>query len=399
MMRSIMRHGLLAALALPLLVPFAGKAREVRQPQAADIRPFCADGDFDGFLDAFIRYPDVRRAFTAPSVRVAAGTAAPASVRRDAYHARFPIMAVDWHYEIAMDGNGAPGRHVALITRHANTATWQAEWVEARFDDEGESSDLVAEVTGKPGRLSFTRSADECWQLTDDRREVPDSPFQPGPQRLACHIRSDRFLELYTAGSPFGRQEARRCLVLQERIDAVLADDPDLAALRRSIDVRMAELARTNPAIEIPLAEDDRHFRRSLMREISVLADDKTMTGPNRAVLKEQLEARLALLGDVIAERTEPAGQWRNASGTIGIAGDGGSYRIEGALADPLLLAWTCEFDERFDRDGAMLIHQAPGQEKIATRVEGGLLKIDHDGQSPSCGANGSLAGTYFPVR
>lgn len=246
--------------------------------------------------------------------------------------------------------------------------------------------------------MRFERTADGCWALTDDRRDVPGSPFQPGPQRLACHIRSDRFRDFYTGGHHFSRREALHCLVLQERIDVVLAEDPELAELRRAIDARLEQLVRANPAMQDPLADDERRFRRSLLRDLFVLVDDEAMTARNRAQLKKQLEERAADLGAMQPARAELARTWRNASGTIEISAEEGAYRIEGSLADPISLRWTCEYVERFDRDGASFIRHGPGSEHAALRVEGGLLRVEHEGQAPSCGANGSLTGTYFPV-
>lgn len=402
---GVMRRTALAvALALGVLPALPARAAPADGAQRCAISPF---GDF---FDAYLRDPAVRMRHTAPSVRLVSEGDEARVLSREAYARSFPLRMAGRHYETAGPGK-ASGRRVTISTSYRTGPTRpvplpdgttlsgrrsDVDWAEARFDAEHEA--LVAEITDTPNRLVFAGGADDCWQLVEDVRGAARSPLRPGPQRLTCRLRGDRFAQFHQDSRRHNRDDALGCMVLQSRIEAALAQDAELAALDGAIRQRIERLGADNPVFSEPLEMEQRRFRRSLMREVDVLVDEEAMTPANRQLLKEQLERHLARVRRIVPGRSDPVGRWWNTTGSFDIVRAGDGYAAEGSTVDPEYLGWTCEFTGGFRREGGRLWHEAPDGGQIAAQVKDSLLLVEHEGATEYCGSNGSLSGIYFPI-
>ncbi len=376
----------------PLLFALLGHV----PPAVAGTAQGCLGEDFTAFFRQFVESPAVRDSFTAPT----ANRTKP-----------FPIALHGWNF-IAPDSPAGAPRYLAVVLRHPTAREWRAEWVAMRYDAEpadGRWIGVPVEALGAPGRLTFAASEDGCWHLTDDARAVADSPFRPGLQRLACHVRADDYagaLAQVAAGLPDDPAslelgwDLASCLRLGQEIEHIIREDPALAALRRAGEAKLAALtAQRPPAWRAPLERDEARFRRGLMRDLFILGDGSFGEWDPRPDLSARLEGRLALLSRLERPRPGIEGQWRNASGTVTVGpAEGGRYSVEADTADIDFLGWTCEFTETMTPTGDELANDATSGAQIRLRVEGGLLLVEQEGASEFCGAGGTLAGTYFPL-
>ena len=151
------------------------------------------------------------------------------------------------------------------------------------------------------------------------------------------------------------------------------------------------------------LAQDEGRARRSIMLEQYVLADGTTKDWDLPGTLEQRFRDRLAELALIAPSRQDYVGEWINASGALDISRDGNIYRIDANPVDIGFLAWTCEFEGRMHRTKDGLELDDVEGETVHVRMRGGVLIVEHrptpGGFIGTCGANGSISGTYFPTR
>ncbi len=419
------RHGMCRALVLAVFAGMApipvtpsldAPAAERREePDAiAAAKQACRLNQFAAFLRLYIQSPEVQERFTTPYVNTAPTGVRPDFISKSEFLEQFPLAVEGWTYRAA---NRPPladrPNSVLLRTERLSASVMRVDWVIARFDvpmDDGRSIGVPVEIRDVPARILFTIGEDHCWRAIASILAPKDTPFPPGIQRLQCGLR----------GSNYGRELARvekrldrhpddldlaleiaQCMKLQGIVEKTIRDEPNLSRLSRDIENRLATLAKgQTPSARTALARDEQRFRRSLIRDQYVLADGTTGDWDLPGDLESRLQSRLDTL-----ERTEPAradfaGEWRNISGTVEIRlREDGRFDVEANPVDIDFLAWTCAFEEVLRREKDTLSFTSPDGNRVRLMLRGGVLIVEQQDGSETCGAGGSLAGIYFPIR
>ena len=188
-------------------------------------------------------------------------------------------------------------------------------------------------------------------------------------------------------------------------IEATIRADPELAAIRRDTDARLAELLpRYDEAGRAALRADEERFRRSLRRELFILAGSERVDDPDSLFdLREALARRRDWL-----RRVDPApdgleGAWESGAGSVAIRHfQSVDYTVSAGRADTDFLAWTCEYDAVLRLAGRVLEDRPGRRETIRIFRRGGVLVLEHtppsEGVTEFCGARGNLSGAYFRV-
>ncbi|MCV9907637.1 hypothetical protein OIV19_08420 [Brucella sp. HL-2] len=209
------------------------------------------------------------------------------------------------------------------------------------------------------------------------------------PQRLDCRVRYE---------------DCCRELAI---VEATIASDPELAALRRSIDTRIGDLKSqkgVDAAASAALDEDEARYRRCLRRDLYILSDSAALTEEDRSELRGRLSWRLAVLERMSLASDRLTGLWSNASGELEIKHlADGRYSVSANPVDIDLLKWTCEFsgEGRFVSD-VLTIDLGAG-EQLELNLRDGILHSSHSlcttGSSEFCGAGGHGDGVWFSTR
>jgi hypothetical protein len=378
----------------------------------------CRSNAFDRFLRLFAQSKAVRERFTADQVNVAAaGDAASHFMTKADYLGRLPIATHGWNY-VAPDSltPGKAAKYLLIRTSRVAKTVWRVDWANARFDNEpanGKWIGVPVEIRGPSGKLTFVTADDGCWRLSDDVEAPKDTPFKQGVPRLHCTVRGDDYrrelarVERGITDHPEDMGVGRDltvCAKLTDTIERTIRSTPKLNELRHAIDRKLASLARRQtPGARAALAQDEGRARRSIMLAQYVLADGTTEDWDLPGTLEQRLRDRLAELTLIAPSRQDYVGEWINASGTLDISRDGAIYNIDANPVDIDFLAWTCEFEGRMHRTKDGLELDDVEGETVHARLRGGVLIVEHrptsGGFIRTCGANGSISGTYFPTR
>lgn len=375
----------------------------------------CRSGTFDQFLRLYVESPAVRERFTADPIHVAQARAPTGFVSKMEFLDKFPLATHGWNY-VSHAGRAAEKdpSYVLLRTRHASKRDWRVNWVEARFDAGARSGRWIGvpiEIKGTATQWTFTATSEGCWRLTSQTLEPADTPFEPGVQRLQCTVRSDDYRrELGRIARDVrdhpddmeAGQDLATCAKLHDTIERTISRHPQLAHLRRETDETLVTLSRRlAPAARVALAQDERLFRRSLMRDQYVLADGTTGDWDLIGDLRGRMHARLDDLGRIAPAGKALTGIWSNASGTVEIRRmTDEEYDVEANSVDVDFLAWTCEFNDGMRLEQEALSRTYPNGDTLRLRLGDGMLIVEQgENGSNYCGAGGSLRGAYFPMK
>lgn len=186
-------------------------------------------------------------------------------------------------------------------------------------------------------------------------------------------------------------------------IEATIRTDPALAAIRREADERLAALLpQYDEAGRAALRADEERFRRSLRRELYILAgSERVDDADSLSWLRDALARRRDWLRRVDPAPAALDGVWAGAAGTVEIRHfQSADYTVTMDRVDTDFLAWTCEYEAMFRLAGPVLEARLDRGEAIRIIREGGVLLVKHtppsEGVTAFCGARGSQGGVYF---
>jgi uncharacterized protein YecT (DUF1311 family) len=189
--------------------------------------------------------------------------------------------------------------------------------------------------------------------------------------------------------------------------ERVICDSDKLSGLDQEIaDAYKAALGRlaADAAAVVALRESQRHF---------IALRDKGL-GTNPADVEPFMETHRNFLRAIAPRaRTEFLGLWESVGGVVIIKkGKGGKFAVDAeTLGDPLWGNRYCAAGGDFTMRGAALLSANGRREwnlKLTRRghllvmeeIEPAVRKPGEERRRPeTCGANGSLTGTFFPVR
>lgn len=196
------------------------------------------------------------------------------------------------------------------------------------------------------------------------------------------------------------------CAKARTGAEKTICANPQLAALDASIAKRYNEARNSLDSITAEaLLRDQRYFTK--------VRDDAFEKPFDKDKPIEELASRLkyrdAFLASLdLAERKGFTGRWRNLSGEITLwKKPDGDILYEGSAAEPHTGRWSCKVEapgkakgERLrvksvDTKGWVLNLQRQGDGLVVEEQPAGA------GSSgpPYCGLNGTLGGTFFPIR
>lgn len=196
------------------------------------------------------------------------------------------------------------------------------------------------------------------------------------------------------------------CANARTGAEKAICADPKLAALDASIAKRYNEARKSLDSITAEaLLRDQRYFTK--------VRDDAFEKPFDKDKPVEELASRLkyrdAFLASLdLGERKGFSGRWRNISGEITLwKKPDGDILYEGSAAEPHKGRWSCNVEasgkakaERLqvksvDTKGWVLNLQRQGDGLVVAEQPPGA------GSSgpPYCGLNGTLGGTFFPIR
>jgi uncharacterized protein YecT (DUF1311 family) len=189
--------------------------------------------------------------------------------------------------------------------------------------------------------------------------------------------------------------------------ERVICDSDKLSGLDQEIaDAYKAAVGRlaADAAAVVALRESQRHF---------IALRDKGL-GTNPADVEPFMETHRNFLRAIAPRaRTEFLGLWESVGGVVIIKkGKGGKFAVDAeTLGDPLWGNRYCAAGGDFTMRGAALLSANGRREwnlKLTRRghllvmeeIEPAVRKPGEERRRPeTCGANGSLTGTFFPVR
>ncbi|RYG34502.1 MAG: hypothetical protein EON93_08005 [Burkholderiales bacterium] len=184
-------------------------------------------------------------------------------------------------------------------------------------------------------------------------------------------------------------------------LEGAIRAHPHLAAVRRAIDDRLAEIAGTmTTAAALALDQDETRYRRSLRRDLFATADHTVLDEAALIDLHKRLERRLAWLGRITTGRAFE-GRWVNASGDIIITRTARAHlAISANLAEIDFLKWTCELEGEGRVREHILRAELGDGEQLELRLGDGILQSTHVVRnfSKNCGANGHANGVWFRI-
>lgn len=128
----------------------------------------CKYGEFEMFLEAFMRSEYVQKRHTANIVKV--GRLGKTTRVAHQNYGPVPIEMSDYHFIVRQDDQAifAP-ISLKVDLRSYGKGGYRLDWIRANYDDSGEGDSLgeVISTEGAPGYLIFKKSH-SCWQLTHD---------------------------------------------------------------------------------------------------------------------------------------------------------------------------------------------------------------------------------------
>ena len=128
----------------------------------------CKSGEFEMFLEAFMRSENVQKHHAADIVKVSR-QGKTKRVKRQNY-GPVPIEMMDYHFILGGSGDAASAPvSLKVETRPYGKGGYRLDWIQATYDDSGEGDSLgeLVSTEGAPGYLLFKKSH-RCWHLTHD---------------------------------------------------------------------------------------------------------------------------------------------------------------------------------------------------------------------------------------
>ena len=128
----------------------------------------CKSGEFEMFLEAFMRSRHVQKQHTARVVKVGRFGKTKRIARQN--HGPVPVEMSDYHFIIRQDDHAAFAPvSLKVDLRPFGKGGYRLDWIRANYDDSGEGDSLgdVISTEGPPGYLIFKKNY-HCWELTDD---------------------------------------------------------------------------------------------------------------------------------------------------------------------------------------------------------------------------------------
>lgn len=196
------------------------------------------------------------------------------------------------------------------------------------------------------------------------------------------------------------------CAQARKDVEKAICANPQLAALDASIAKRYNEARKALDANTAEaLLRDQRGF--------SKVRDDAFEKPFEKDKPIEELATRLkyrdAFLASLdLAERKGFSGRWRNLSGEITLwKKPDGNILYEGSTEQPRTARWSCNVEADGKVEGERLRVKSVDTKGwvLDLQRQGAALVVQEQspgaGSStpPYCGANGSLGGTFFPIR
>ena len=128
----------------------------------------CKSGEFEMFLEAFMRSRHVQKQHMANVVKVGRFGKTMSVARRN--YGTVPIQMMDYHFIIRQDEHATftpVSLKVDLLPY--GKGGYRLDWIRATYDDSGEGDSLgeLVSTEGAPGYLLFKKSH-RCWHLTHD---------------------------------------------------------------------------------------------------------------------------------------------------------------------------------------------------------------------------------------
>ncbi|WP_157838838.1 lysozyme inhibitor LprI family protein [Achromobacter sp. DH1f] len=198
------------------------------------------------------------------------------------------------------------------------------------------------------------------------------------------------------------------CARAKSGAEKAICADPKLAALDVSIASRYGK-ARSAFDAETSRALSIEQWLFVGVRDESYEHPWVNMTGA--AEIAERLGSRDKFLASlVLTPRQGFEGEWRNFGGQLKVTRQAdGRLLAEASAADPYKASWVCDTYGVGEVRGDRLVIQekdAGGWTLQLRRKGAGVVAEEvpppgdkNGASSPNCGVNGSLGGTYFPVR
>jgi len=187
-------------------------------------------------------------------------------------------------------------------------------------------------------------------------------------------------------------------------VEATISKDPELAALRRAINVRIGDMKRqhgiSSGAVKA-LEEDEAKYRRTLNRDLFILRDGTPLTQQDLLDLQDRLSRRLSALERMSLTADQFIGLWSNGAGELEIRLlPDGRYYVSAYPVDIDFLKWTCELSGRGRIVNGVLVTNLGSGERLELSLLNGTLHSEHEqrhtGYSEYCGAGGHVGGTWF---
>lgn len=196
------------------------------------------------------------------------------------------------------------------------------------------------------------------------------------------------------------------CAKARTGAEKAICANPQLAALDASIAKRYNEARKSLDAVTAEaLVRDQRYFTK-VRDDAFDKPFEKDKPVEEIATRMKHRDAFLASLD--LAERKGFTGRWRNISGEITLwKKPDGDILYEGSADKPRTGSWSCSVEASGKAKGERL-------QVKSVDTKGWVLDLSRQGDAlvvkeqppgagasapPYCGANGSLAGTFFPIR
>ena len=134
----------------------------------AQAKRACKSGEFEMFLEAFIRSENVQKQYTANIVKVTRSGKTRRIKRRD--YGPVPIEMMDYHFIVRGSADVASGSvPLKVETQPYGKGGYRLDWIRATYNDLGEGDSLgeIISTEGPPGYLIFKKNYN-CWELAND---------------------------------------------------------------------------------------------------------------------------------------------------------------------------------------------------------------------------------------
>ena len=134
----------------------------------AQAKGACKSGEFEMFLEAFIRSENVQKQYTADIVKV---TRSGKTKRiKGRHYGPISIEMMEYHFIVRGSEDFAPESvPLKVETQPYGKGGYRLDWIRATYNylGEGDSLGELVSTEGAPGYLLFKKSH-RCWQLTHD---------------------------------------------------------------------------------------------------------------------------------------------------------------------------------------------------------------------------------------